>query len=31
MAIFEELAQKLRKYEVDNFKGWCYTLAKNTA
>ena len=29
MAIFEELAQKLRKHEVDNFKGWCYTLAKN--
>jgi len=29
MAIFEELAQKLLKHEVDNFKGWCYTLAKN--
>jgi RNA polymerase sigma factor (sigma-70 family) len=29
MAIFEELAQKLRKHEVGNFKGWCYTLAKN--
>ena len=29
MAIFEELAQKLRKHEVDNFKGWLYTLAKN--
>ena len=29
MSIFEELAQKLRKHEVDNFKGWCYTLAKN--
>jgi RNA polymerase sigma-70 factor (ECF subfamily) len=29
MAIFEELAQKLPKYEVDNFKGWLYTLAKN--
>jgi RNA polymerase sigma factor (sigma-70 family) len=29
MAIFEELAQKLRKHEVDHFKGWCYTLAKN--
>jgi RNA polymerase sigma factor (sigma-70 family) len=29
MAIFEELAQKLRKHEVDNFKGWSYTVAKN--
>jgi RNA polymerase sigma-70 factor (ECF subfamily) len=29
MNIFEELAQKLLKYEVDNFKGWLYTLAKN--
>ena len=29
MSIFEELATKLRKHEVDNFKGWCYTLAKN--
>ena len=29
MAIFEELAQKLRKHEVDNFKAWCYTVAKN--
>jgi RNA polymerase sigma factor (sigma-70 family) len=29
IAIFEELAQKLRKHEVDNFKGWLYTLAKN--
>jgi RNA polymerase sigma factor (sigma-70 family) len=29
MAIFEELAQKLLKHEVDNFKGWLYTLAKN--
>lgn len=29
MAIFEELAQKLLKYEVENFKGWLYTLAKN--
>jgi RNA polymerase sigma-70 factor (ECF subfamily) len=29
MAIFEELAQKLPKYEVENFKGWLYTLAKN--
>ena len=29
MAIFEELAQKLLKHEVENFKGWLYTLAKN--
>ncbi len=29
MAIFEELASKLQKHEVDNFKGWLYTLAKN--
>jgi RNA polymerase sigma factor (sigma-70 family) len=29
IAIFEELAQKLRKHQVDNFKGWVYTLAKN--
>lgn len=29
MSIFEELAQKLLKHEVENFKGWCYTLAKN--
>lgn len=29
MAIFEVLAQKLRKHEVENFKGWLYTLAKN--
>lgn len=29
MNIFEELAQKLLKYEVDNFKSWLYTLAKN--
>lgn len=29
MAIFEELAQKLLKHEVDNFKGWLYTVAKN--
>lgn len=27
--IFEELVAKLRKYEVDNFKGWLYQLAKN--
>ena len=29
MSIFEELVTKLRKYEVDNFKGWLYQLAKN--
>ena len=29
MLIFEELAQKLPKYEVDNFRSWLYTLAKN--
>ncbi len=27
--IFEELVVKLKKYEVDNFKGWLYQLAKN--
>lgn len=29
MQIFEELVQKLHKYEIDNFKSWLYTLAKN--
>ena len=29
MSIFEELVTKLRKHEVDNFKSWLYTLAKN--
>lgn len=29
MDIFEELAQKLLRHEVVNFKGWLYTLAKN--
>lgn len=29
IAIFEELTTKLQKHEVDNFKGWLYTLAKN--
>ena len=29
MAIFEELVTKLRKHEVENFKAWLYTLAKN--
>ena len=27
--IFEELIIKLQKYEVENFKGWIYQLAKN--
>ena len=27
--IFEELVTKLRKHEVDNFKGWLHQLAKN--
>ncbi len=27
--IFEELVMKLKKYEVDNFKGWLYQLSKN--
>ena len=29
MDIFEELARKLLRHEVGNFKGWLYTLAKN--
>jgi RNA polymerase sigma factor (sigma-70 family) len=29
MEIFEELAGKLLRHEVGNFKGWLYTLAKN--
>ncbi|MES1223676.1 MAG: sigma-70 family RNA polymerase sigma factor [Bacteroidota bacterium] len=29
MAVFEELVSKLRKHDVDNFKGWLYMLAKN--
>lgn len=29
MEIFEELAAKLPRHEVSNFKGWLYTLAKN--
>jgi RNA polymerase sigma factor (sigma-70 family) len=29
MAVFEELALKLRKHQVENFKGWLYTLTKN--
>ncbi len=27
--IFEELVTKLKKYEVENFRGWLYQLAKN--
>ena len=27
--IFEELIIKLKKYDIDNFKGWLYQLAKN--
>jgi RNA polymerase sigma factor (sigma-70 family) len=27
--IFEELISKLKKHEVDNFRGWLYQLAKN--
>jgi RNA polymerase sigma-70 factor (ECF subfamily) len=29
MQIFEELVKKLNKHEVDNFKSWLHTLAKN--
>jgi RNA polymerase sigma factor (sigma-70 family) len=29
ISIFEELVVKLQKHEVDHFKGWLYTLAKN--
>lgn len=29
ISIFEELIGKLQKHEVDNFKGWLYTLSKN--
>jgi RNA polymerase sigma factor (sigma-70 family) len=29
MAIFEELASKLHKHEVEHFRGWLYTLARN--
>lgn len=29
MLIFEELISKLKKHEVDNFKGWLHQLAKN--
>lgn len=29
MQVFEALVEKLKKHEVDNFKSWLYTLAKN--
>ena len=29
ITIFEEVSSKLLKHEVENFKGWLYTLAKN--
>jgi RNA polymerase sigma factor (sigma-70 family) len=29
MTIYEELTSKLKKHEVENFKGWLYQLAKN--
>lgn len=29
MQIFEELVTKLKKHEVDNFKGWLHQVAKN--
>jgi RNA polymerase sigma factor (sigma-70 family) len=29
MQIFEELVLKLKKHEVDNFRGWLHQLAKN--
>jgi RNA polymerase sigma-70 factor (ECF subfamily) len=29
MQVFEELVEKLKKHEVDNFKSWLYTVAKN--
>jgi RNA polymerase sigma factor (sigma-70 family) len=29
MQVFESLVEKLKKHEVDNFKGWLYTVAKN--
>ncbi len=29
MNIFEELVEKLKKHEVDNFKSWLYVLARN--
>ena len=29
MQVFEELVQKLQKHEVNNFKAWLHTVAKN--
>jgi RNA polymerase sigma factor (sigma-70 family) len=29
MQVFEGLVEKLKKHEVDNFKSWLYTVAKN--
>lgn len=29
MQVFEELVEKLKKHEVENFKGWLYMVAKN--
>jgi RNA polymerase sigma-70 factor (ECF subfamily) len=29
VALFEELTVKLKKHDVDNFKSWLYTVAKN--
>ena len=29
MEVFEELVEKLRKHEVENFKSWLYTLVKH--
>src|SRR5438067_12127309 len=29
MSIFEELITKVQKHDVENFKSWLYTLAKN--
>ena len=29
VAIFEELVAKIPKHNIDNFKGWLYTLTKN--
>jgi RNA polymerase sigma factor (sigma-70 family) len=29
MGIFEELVPKMRKHDVNNFKGWLYAVAKN--
>jgi RNA polymerase sigma factor (sigma-70 family) len=29
MQIFEELVAKLHKHEIENFRGWLHTLAKN--